>query len=153
MAGVKFKITAKGFRSYKKASQEVFNTVKDAMEDIKDDIVDTSESLAPHKTGKLEKSHRIRRNYKNLQNISFTIAYSAMNKGFDYAEWTHNAKYNLGAGSRAKQPKKSRFSNTAFRVGRNYLGKVVDGTRKGRNEFIQHTIDRKMAYYWQHGKD
>lgn len=147
MGAIQFNIKARGFDNFKGLSKAVFEGVKDAMDDIRDDMVDTTESLAPHKTGKLEKSHRTRRMYKQGQNVSFTIAYRAMNRGFDYAEWTHDEKYNLGAGSRAKQPKKSRFSKTAFRVGRQYVSKVIKATSKGRNDFIQHTINRKVAQF------
>lgn len=151
MGAVKIKITPTGFGKFKGMSKSVFEGVKDAMDDIRDDLVDTSESLAPYKTGKLEKSHRTRRTYKQGKDVSFTISYKAMNRGFDYAEWTHDKKYKLGAGSRAKQPKKSRFSKTAFRVGRQYLKKVVTGTAKGRSDFIQHTINRKLKQFMVSG--
>lgn len=138
------KIEATGLDAWKNAGQVVFDAVKDAMDDIRDDVVNTSESLAPRKTGKLEKSHYARRYYKNLDKCYFTISYKANNKGFDYATWTHDARYNLGAGSRAKRPARSRFAKGSLRVGRGYLSQVVDSSEEAWANYIGTNIKRKL---------
>lgn len=146
------KIEATGLDAWKGSEQVVFDAVKDAMDDIRDDVVATSESLAPHKTGKLEKSHYARRYYTNLQKCYFTISYKGVNKGFDYATWTHDANYNLGAGSRAKQPIRSRFAKGTLRVGKGYLTQVQEASQDGWTAFINATIARKLkASLKKHG--
>lgn len=139
-----FKITATGLEAFKNAGQVVFDAVKDAMDDIRDDVVATTESLAPHKTGKLEKSHYARRYYKNLENCYFTISYKGVNKGFDYAKWTHDENYNLGAGSRRKRPRRSRFAKKPLKVGKGYVSQVIDASEDEWTAFIARNIDRKL---------
>lgn len=138
------KIEATGLEAWNNAGQVVFDAVKDCMDDIRDDFIMTTESLAPHKTGKLEKSHYARRYYKNLEKCYFTISYKAVNKGFDYATWTHDEQYNLGEGSRAKRPARSRFARGALRVGTGYMTQVKEASQEGWTEFINQNIDRKL---------
>jgi len=139
-----FKIEAKGLRAFSEAEQVVFDAVKEAMDDIKDDVVEVSSSLAPHKTGKLEKSHYTRRSYKNLANCTFSLRYRADNKGFDYASWTHDADYKLGEGSQQKRPAHSRFAKGSLRVGSGYVSQVIDASQEQWDEFVAYTIDRKL---------
>lgn len=140
--GLKIEVT--GINAWKDAGQVVFDAVKDAMDDIRDDFVETSESLAPHKTGKLEKSHYARRYYKNLDKCYFTVSYKAVNKDFDYATWTHDEDYNLGAGSRAKRPARSRFAKGTLRVGKGYMSQVKEASEENWTKFINDNIARKL---------
>lgn len=138
------KIEATGLKAWDNAGQVVFDAVKDAMDDIRDDFVEASESLAPHKTGKLEKSHYARRYYKNLDRCYFTVSYKAVNKGFDYATWTHDEDYNLGVGSRAKRPARSRFAKGTLKVGKGYMSQVKEASEENWTKFINDNIARKL---------
>lgn len=138
------KVEAKGLDAWKDAGQVVFDAVKEAMDDIRDDVSVVTQSLTPRKTGKLEKSQYVRRYYKNLDRCYFTVSFKGVNKGFDYATWTHDARYNLGAGSRAKRPAKSRFARGSLRVGRGYLTQVTDSSEEAWSKYIAEVIDRKL---------
>lgn len=138
------KIEATGLDAWKNADQILFDAVKDAMDDIRDDFNMVSESLTPYKTGKLENSRYTRRYYKNKDNVYFTVSYKAINKGFDYATWTHDADYNLGEGSRAKRPARSRFAKGSLRVGKGYMSQVQEASQEAWTEYINHTINRKL---------
>lgn len=142
----RFKISATGLEAFKGSEQVIYDAVKDCMDDIRDDVIATTESLAPHKIGNLERSHYVRRYYKNLKNCYFTISYKAVNPkdGFDYASWTHDEQYKLGAGSRAKTPHRSRFSKRPLRVGRHYVSQVISGSQESWYAFIAKNIDRKL---------
>lgn len=143
---VKFTIKAKGLDMLKNASKAVFEAVKDAMDDIKDDVVEVSSSLAPHKTGRLEQSHFTRRSYVNLQKCTFSIRYKAENPkdGYDYSGAMHDSSYNLGEGSRAKQPAHSRFARGSLHVGRGYLSQVIEASEEQWDEYIAYTVERKL---------
>ncbi|HID0815700.1 TPA: hypothetical protein ACXNW3_001160 [Clostridium botulinum] len=146
------KIEATGLEAWNDAGQVVFNAVKDAMDDIRDDFKDVSASLTPKKTGRLEKSQYVRRYYKNLEKCYFTVSYKANNPkdGFDYAKWTHDADYSLGDISRSKKPARSRFARGSLRVGKGYMSQVPEASSEGWTEFISKNIERKLNYSLKH---
>jgi hypothetical protein len=153
---IHFDIKFENFRTFKNSDEVLFKAVEKAMTDIKDDIVDTSSSLAPHKTGKLEKSHIVKKTVIPLHRVSFEIAYRAFNKGFNYAWWTHEEKYNLGLGSQQKQQqyhKKGKFSNKVFRVGRYYLDNATDGVEQNGGKYIEKEMKKSVAEYFAKGRD
>lgn len=139
-----FKIDVKGLDAWGDAGQVVFDAVKDCMDDIRDDVSEVSESLTPYKTGKLESSQYVRRYYKNLQKCYFTISYKGENKGFDYATWTHDEKYNLGEGSRAKRPARSRFAKGTLTVGTGYVSQIQEASEDNWARFISTNIGKKL---------
>lgn len=153
MAGIKFNIKLEHSRTYKNASKELFKAVEEAMTDIKDDIVDTSSSLAPYKTGKLEKSHTVKKTIIPLKKISFEIAYNAFNKGFNYAQWTHDEFYHLGEGSKGKRPKKGKFSNKTFSVGKRYLYNATEGVQEKGSKYIEDKMKKRVSEYFNQHKD
>jgi len=145
-------IEATGLGAWIGSEQVVFDAVKACMDDIRDDVAEVSKSLAPHKSGKLESSQYIRRYYTNLDKCYFTISYKAYNKGFDYAKWTHDERYKLGAGSRAKRPIKGRFCKATLRVGTGYMSNIVEGSKDSWDDFINTNIERKLkASLKKHG--
>lgn len=139
-----FRVHATGLEAFKDAGQVVFDAVKEAMDEIRDDVITVTESLAPRKTGKLERSHYVRRYYKNLDKCYFTISYKAINKGFNYATWTHDENYNLGAGSRRKRPARSRFAKGTLRVGTGYVSQVIEASQDAWVEHIAETVNKKL---------
>lgn len=139
-------ITATGLDAWKNADQVVFDAVKDCMDDIRDDVNMVTESLTPFKTGTLEAGRYTRRYYKNLDKCYFTISYKANNPkdGFDYATWTHDADYNLGEGSRAKRPARSRFAKGLLTVGKGYMSQVQEKSENAWTEYIRTNVMRKL---------
>lgn len=141
------KIEAKGLEVWlgTEVEQTVFDAVKDCMDDIRDDFKAVSFSLVPKKTGNLEESQYVRRYYKNLEKVYFTISYKGVHAGFDYASWTHDADYNLGEISRSKRPARSRFAKGSLRVGKGYLSQVKEASEGAWDDFIAENIDRKLT--------
>lgn len=140
--GLKIEVT--GMDAFNLSDRVVYEAVRDCMDDIKDDVLAVSKSLAPKKTGKLESSARTRKKYVNLESCSFSITFKGNNKGFDYATWTHDKDYKLGVGSMAKQPKKSRFAKGTLRVGKGYMSQVIESSDKEWLRFISQNVDRKL---------
>lgn len=139
-----FRITVKGIKSFNGASQAIFDTVKDCMDVIRDDVSTVSRSLTPRKSGQLEESQYVRRYYKNLDKCYFTVSYRRTNKGFDVAKWTHDADYNLGAGSRAKRPVRSKFASGSLRVGQGYLSQVVKSSEDAWTIYINANVAKNL---------
>jgi hypothetical protein len=137
-------IDVTGINSFDSASQVVFDAIKDCMDDIRDDVAVVSASLTPFKTGKLENSQQVTRYFVNLEQYYFTVTFTALNKDFDYATWTHDETYNLGAGSQQKTPAHSRFATGTLHVGDGYLTQVVESSQEAWIEYISYTIDRKL---------
>lgn len=139
-----FKVSIKGHKAWEKSPDVVYEAVKNCMDDIRDDVIKVSSSLAPHKTGALDSSARARRYYRNLNNCWFSVTFYGDNKGFDYATWTHDETYNLGEGSRRKRPVQGRFAKGALRVGKGYLSQVEQASEKSWKEFIDTNVKKKL---------
>lgn len=108
--------------------------VKDSFEDIILDLKRTSSASAPHDSGFLEKNkYRIKTSSKGLVGEVYFVS---KKKGFDYAEWTHNADYNLGEKSKRKAGGKSKFASGSIPVGKAYLARTVTQSTDGYLEHI-----------------
>lgn len=138
------KIEAKGLEMFKDITEVIYNAVKDAMDDIKEDAVKTASGSAPVKTGKLEKSYFVRSKNVPLKRCDFSLSFKAVNKGFNYSQWTHDADYKLGVKSRAKQVPHSRFAKGTLRVGKGYLKNMQEASKDNWREFIENNVKRKM---------
>lgn len=138
------KIEVKGLDMFKDINNVIYEAVKDCMDDIKDDAVRTASGSAPVDTGKLEKSYFVRSKKVPLKRCDFSLTFRAMNKGFNYAIWTHDADYKLGVKSRAKQPPKSRFAKGTLRVGNKYLTNMTEASEDNWRKFMQDNVSRKM---------
>lgn len=104
--------------------------MEDAFTDVVLDVKRVSSESAPHKTGFLEKNrYSIVSTRDGLEGY---VGFEARSKkGFDYATWTHDATYNLGAGSRAKRGGKSKYGGGVVPVGRQYLATTVRSNAHG----------------------
>lgn len=140
--GLKIEVT--GLDMFKDINSVIYGAVKDCMDDIKEDAIKTASGSAPVKTGKLEKSYYVRSKNVELKRCDFSLSFKAVNKGFNYAVWTHDATYKLGAKSRAKQPPKSRFAKGTLRVGNKYLTNMTEASQDNWKEFIQNNVSKKM---------
>lgn len=117
-----------------KISNQMFKNLKQAVTDVTLDIKRVSSASAPHKSGFLEKNtHDIQ---AGADFIEGSVSFKAVNKGFDYAEWTHNADYNLGEKSKRKSGGKSRYGSGSVPVGKGYLKNTVENGRAGYREHI-----------------
>jgi hypothetical protein len=139
-----FKIDIKGLTSFSKMNDVVWEAITDCMDDIQEDALKVSKSIAPKDSGDLEKSISSRKYRKKGKIAWFSLKATAENKGFDYAEWTHDKTYNLGKKSRAKRPQRSRFSNHGFRVGKGYMSQVPDALEGDWTKFMQDTVTLRI---------
>ncbi|MFT8313248.1 MAG: hypothetical protein ABF633_03220 [Clostridium sp.] len=138
------KIEAVGLEMFKDVNEVIFGAVEDCMSDIKDDAVKVASGSAPVDTGKLEKSYYVRTKKVPLKRCDFSLSFRAMNGNFNYAIWTNDETYNLGARSRMKRPAKGRFMKDTPKVGTGYLTNTVELSREGWAKFIQENVARKM---------
>lgn len=96
----------------------------DAFTDVVLDAKRVSSESAPHKTGHLEKNR-----YSIVQTrggLEGYVGFEARSKkGFDYADWTHEANYNLGEQSKRKRGGRSKYGNGVIPVGRQYLANTI----------------------------
>lgn len=119
-------------------STKVDRAVNQSLLDVVNDVRRVSSAAAPHKSGKLEKN--ISTVKRDGSTITGTVEFKAVNRRFDYAEWTHNADYNLGEGSRKKPGGKSVFGGSVP-VGKGYLARTIEG---GNDGYLDHI---KQGYY------
>lgn len=129
----------------------ITRAVKDAtetgMNDCVDDLVRVSSQCAPHDKGILEKSWGRDVYWSGSKKIVGVVDYSvseaASGKSFNYALWTHEEVYNLGEGSRQKEPGVG-MSGKTYEVGRKYLTRPLYGEADTYKQHIQKMIDEAL---------
>lgn len=110
---------------------------KQAFNRVSTDVKRVSSDAAPHKTGFLEKNHLdIDYGKSDWKAEVYFIATAA--DGFDYAEWTHTADYNLGPKSRQKPGGNSKFTGHV-KVGKGYLSNTVE---QGHDNYVAHIQEK-----------
>lgn len=113
-------LSIKGLEIFDELPQEILNAVNEGLDDIAQDLKRVSSGVAPLKTGKLKDSYT--HNKSNSGGVDVhEISYSAYNKTFNYAAWTHDADYKLGKLSKKRIPPLSAYSNEQLKVGKGYL--------------------------------
>jgi len=114
----------------KKFSRQVSKNMTTAITDVTLDMKRVASASAPHDTGFLEKnaSHDIQVGAKYVEG---TVGFSARDKGFDYATWTHDATYNLGKKSARKTGGKSKYGAGSVAVGKGYLTNTLSTNQNG----------------------
>lgn len=122
--------------NFGKVSKAMLRNGKTSFDTVSTDVKRVSAGAAPKKTGFLEKNH-LNVEYNRDKWVAH-IYFKATNRGFDYADWTHEAHYNLGKRSRQKPGGNSRFTGHVP-VGRKYLENTVE---QGRNSYQDHIIDK-----------
>lgn len=110
--------------------------MRDAMTDVVLDVKRVASMSAPHATGYLEKTaqHEIA---VGSQGIEGSVGFSAVQNGFNYAQWTHDASYELGEKSKRKSGGKSKFGSGRVPVGRGYLENALEMNKAGYMEHLQ----------------
>lgn len=121
-----------------KIRKAVINNMTDAIVDVTLDLKRVASKSAPHDTGFLEKNakHEI---YASDTTAEGSVSFSAIEDGFNYAEWTHNADYELGDKSAKKQGGKSRFGSGIVPVGKGYLENALQTNKQG---YMKHIEDK-----------
>lgn len=132
----KFDIKVDFIDNTKLINKKVKKAMEDAMTDIVLDLKRVASMSAPHDTGYLEKNatHEV---YVGSKYLEGTVGFSAVEKGFNYAQWTHDKKYNLGAKSAKKKGGKSRFSSKVVPVGTGYLENALEFNRQGYLDYLK----------------
>lgn len=117
-------------------SKAIDRNLTENLKDVVLDVKRVSSQSAPHKTGKLEKNYH--RYSKRGDTLTGEIYFNATNKGFDYAEWTHNGNYELGERSLRKRGGSSKFISGTVPVGAGYLSNTVE---RGADGYLKHLTD------------
>lgn len=111
-------------------NRQIKSAMKNAMTDITLDMKRVASQSAPHDTGFLEKSaqHEV---FVASGYIEGQVGFSAVENGFNYAEWTNEKQYKLGAKSAKKSGGKSKFGGATVPVGTGYLTNALQYNRTG----------------------
>ena len=134
----KFKMSVKSIDKTAMIRKAVKRNMTDAIVDVTLDLKRVASKSAPHASGFLEKNakHEI---YVSGSYAEGTVSFSAVEDGFDYAEWTHNEDYELGEKSAKKTGGKSKFGSGIVPVGRGYLENALQNNKKG---YMNHIEDK-----------
>lgn len=118
-------------------NKRVRRGMQDAMTDVVLDLKRVASMSAPHKTGFLEKNaqHEI---FVGSQGIEGSVGFSAVERGFNYAKWTHDEDYELGEKSKRKSGGQSKFGSGRVPVGKGYLENALEMNREG---YLRHLQD------------
>lgn len=117
-------------------NKKIRKTMQDAMLDVTMDLKRVASASAPHLTGYLEKSaqHEI---FSTKGYIEGTVGFSAVENGFNYAQWTHDEEYELGEKSKRKKGGKSKFGSGTVPVGTGYLKNALKMNKKGYLDYLE----------------
>jgi hypothetical protein len=132
----KFKMTVDFVDNSKLLDKKINKALKDAVLDVTLDLKRVASASAPKDTGFLEKSaqHEV---VATSEYIEGTVGFSAVENGFNYAEWTHNEDYKLGEKSKRKRGGKSRFGVGTVPVGKGYLKNALEMNEQGYLDYIK----------------
>lgn len=134
----KFKVDAKFIDKSELINSKIKKHMKDAVLDVTLDLKRVASAAAPKDTGFLEKNaqHEV---FVGSQYVEGAVGFSAVEKGFDYATWTHNEDYNLGEKSKKKPGGKSKFGSGIVPVGKGYLENALEMNKAG---YLRHLQDK-----------
>ena len=134
----RFKVDVSFVDKSKLLNSKVKKAVKDAVTDVTLDMKRVASQSAPHDTGYLEKNaqHEV---HVASQFVEGSVGFSAVENGFNYAEWTHDNHYELGEKSKRKRGGKSRYGGATVPVGTGYLKNALNLNRQG---YMNHLRDK-----------
>lgn len=118
-------------------SRRIVQAMKDAMTDVTLDLKRVASQSAPHDTGYLERnaSHSISVGRDKLEGV---VGFSAVENGFNYAQWTHDKQYNLGEKSAMKTGGRSGIGGGGMiPVGTGYLKNTLEKNKRGYIEYLK----------------
>lgn len=132
----KFKMSVSKIDKSKVISRQIRQSLTDAIVDVTLDLKRVASQSAPHDSGFLEKNaqHEI---YSSGSYVEGSVGFSAVERGFDYAQWTHDKDYELGEKSAKKKGGKSRFGSGTVPVGKGYLENALENNKQGYMRHIE----------------
>lgn len=124
-------------------NKRVKSGMRNAMTDVVLDMKRVASMSAPHNTGFLEKNaqHEI---FVGSQGIEGSVSFSAVERGFNYAQWTHDENYELGEKSKRKQGGKSKFGSGRVPVGKGYLENTLNRNKQGYLDHLQQAYNNAL---------
>jgi hypothetical protein len=130
----KFSVKVDFVDNSKLLNGRIKKAMKDAVLDVTLDLKRVASMSAPHDTGYLEKNaqHEV---FVASQYVEGTVGFSAVENGFNYAQWTHDEEYELGEKSARKRGGKSKFGSGTVPVGKGYLENALEYNKQG---YIDH---------------
>ncbi|MEC1426625.1 hypothetical protein P9D51_10965 [Bacillus sonorensis] len=116
-----FTIDASDFlRGLEVTDDEVIGAAAEAMEDNTDDLARIAQNIAPINKGILRRGMKKKFTLTRNRMIG-EVSFRAVENGFNYAIWTHEADYNLG-------PASAQAGGTdGYTVGNKYLERPLKG--------------------------
>lgn len=132
----RFKVDVDFVDNSKLLNGKIKKAMKDAVLDVTLDLKRVASMSAPHDTGYLEKNaqHEV---YVASQYVEGTVGFSAVENGFNYAQWTHDEEYELGEKSARKRGGKSKFGSGTVPVGQGYLENSLEYNKQGYLDHIK----------------
>lgn len=142
MPKFKTKVTIED-KALQKAMKAARKTLKMAIEDCMDDLVQVSGDAAPHYKGILEgsSSKEITVKKKGIE-IEATVEYSVAEGDYNYAIKMHETTYKLGEGSLKKPGGQSRMSGKHYEVGPKFLTRPLEGDKEAYEAYINEKLRR-----------
>ena len=133
-------------RGLSRMEREAKDALKQAMDDVADDLVRVSSEIAPHDKGILEKSHAKEVKVVGVK-VDLTVSYTVIERNsrgnFNYALYMHEGIYDLGEGSRRK-PGTSGMSGRHYDVGNKFLTRPLEGEGEAYRTHIDDEIKRAI---------
>ena len=136
------KVTIKSTIKVVNNNDKVQGVVYDAVKDYTADLRAVSISRTPYRKGNLESSSTSK--VTNGTKVVGEVGFLAKNKDYNYAVKMHDSNYNLGAESRRKKAKRSKYSQKAFKVGKGYLVETANACRKGYEDDLAERLDKLL---------
>lgn len=135
------------FKLDMKKLEAVAGQVRKAMElgmnDVVDDLIRTSSDTTPILKGTLQKAWSRNVRWLSASKIEGTVGYRADEGGFNYALWTHEYDYKLGAES-LKKPGGTGMSGKHYPVGNKYLTRPLEGEKQAYHDHIAKEIREEL---------
>lgn len=140
----KFTVKSSFVDKSKLLANKVKKDMRGAVLDVTLDLKRVASKAAPHDTGYLEKSgqHRV---FVASGYVEGSVGFSAMHKGFNYAEWTHDETYKLGKKSAKKKGGKSKYGSGTVPVGTGYLEKALDMNERGYMQYLEDRYRQSLS--------
>lgn len=137
-----FEFDASGFFAHLDTKERnVVLAAKEGVEDALDDLERISSNIAPIKSSTLRKSaeKRVKEISGGIEGeLSYNVTESTGGKRFNYALWTHEEDYNLGARSSASP------GTDGYEVGNKYLERPLKGESEVYVNFWVEKIAKEM---------
>lgn len=125
-------------------SRRMNTILEDAMTDVVLDLKRVASGSAPHRTGFLERNAQHDISVSNGKLVG-SVGFSAVEHGFNYAQWTHDKKYDLGEKSARKRGGLSGIGHGGIvPVGTGYLENALNMNKRGYLQYLQEKYEEAL---------